>query len=131
MLGAMVAVAGLAIAGGLAQAAGESRPTALRRLEMGQWELRPRPANAPVRRLCINDAWQLMQIEPAQASCRRFVVADAPDEVAATFNCAQAGSARTDLRVENARLVQIRSQGVARGAPFELSLEGRRVGACP
>ena len=125
-LGAMVLIMGSA----WASAAGSPPPTALRKLETGQWELRLRGEDAPPRRLCVADMWQLMQVQHPQAGCSRFVVSDEPDAVAVSYDCATAGNGRTDLRVENPRLIQIRSQGIARGAPFELSLEGRRIGAC-
>lgn len=114
-----------------ASAAGNAPPpAALRKLEAGQWELRERAADGATRRMCVADIWQLMQVQHPQNGCSRFVVSDEPDAVAVTYDCARAGNGRTDLRVETNRLVQIRSQGIARGAPFALSLEGRRIGAC-
>lgn len=125
-LGAMILMTGSA----WASAAGNPPPAALRKLEAGQWELRSRAPEDATRRVCIADLWQLMQLRHPQGGCSRFVVSDESDEVAMTYDCAGAGNGRTDLRVENPRLIQIRSQGIAGGAPFELSLEGRRIGAC-
>jgi len=114
-----------------ASAAGDATPAALRLIEPGQWELRERPVRqGPGRRLCVAHAWQLMQIEHPQPACGRFVVRDDPGAVAVTYDCGRTGNGRTDLRVESPRLVQIRSQGVSRGLPFDLALEGRRIGAC-
>jgi hypothetical protein len=47
-----------------------------------------------------------------------------------SYQCIGAGKGRTDIRVETPRLVQIDAQGIADGAPFALSLEGRRTGDC-
>lgn len=104
---------------------------ALAKLETGEWELRVRddPA-APVRKLCVQDPQQLLAPQPGAMDCKRFVVRDVPMAVTVTYDCGGRGSARTDLRVETPRLVQIGSQGVADGAPYEQRLEGRRVGAC-
>ena len=40
------------------------------------------------------------------------------------------GYGRTSIRLETDRLVQIRTQGIADGLPFEYSAEARRVGDC-
>ncbi len=125
-----LAIMGLLTVSGWASAAGDATPAALKLLEPGQWELRARPARTEAWRMCVANAWQLMQVEHQGTGCKRFVVRDQPNTVAATYDCAGAGSGRTDLRVENPRLVQIRSQGISRGAPFDLALEGRRIGTC-
>jgi len=107
---------------------------ALRGLEKGQWELRERGAEArkaPAKRICISDPAQLLQVKHDRArNCRRFVVSDTGNHAIVTYDCNGAGSGRTDLRVETPRLVQIDAQGVADGAPFAMSIEGRRTGDC-
>lgn len=109
-------------------------PVALRALEPGEWELRGRGEEAETRRLCVTDLRQLLQLRhhpvQGQALCRSFTISDSPQAITVTYDCAAAGNGRTDLRVETARLVQIRSQGVADGAPFAFAAEGRRIGAC-
>ncbi len=107
---------------------------ALRGLEKGQWELRerapaPRPST-PARRICVHDPAQLLQVQHGDTACRKFVIADAPDRAVVSYQCNGAGKGRTDIRVETPRLVQIDAQGIAGGAPFALSLEGRRTGDC-
>jgi len=107
--------------------------TALRQLEKGQWELRERGASrsqAPRERICVGDPSQLLQVQHKAGGCSRFVVADTADHAVITYQCPSRGNGRTDLRVETPRLVQIDSQGVSDGAPFALSLEGRRTGDC-
>ncbi|MDO7834064.1 hypothetical protein Q4610_03310 [Sphingobium sp. HBC34] len=133
----MAAWAGVGVGAGAATAtgsAGTSAPVALRMLEPGQWELRGRGEGAETRRLCVTDLRQLLQLRhnqgQRQALCRSFTISDSPHAVSVTYDCAAAGNGRTDLRVETARLVQIRSQGVADGAPFAFAAEGRRIGAC-
>ncbi len=111
----------------LAQATGFD---ALTTLEHGEWELKERGTTELPRRLCIGDASQLLQPKHLGRACKRFVLENNPNNVAVTYDCAQAGQGRTALRVETARLVQIDSQGVSGGSPFALTLEGRRVGAC-
>lgn len=105
---------------------------ALSGVERGQWELRDRDAgrNAEPRRICVNDPSQLLQLKHEKTACRRFVVADVQNRATVTYQCNGSGNGRTDVRVETPRLVQIESQGVADGAPFSLSVEGRRTGDC-
>jgi hypothetical protein len=105
----------------------------LKGLEPGEWELRERGAEADRgerRRLCLADLRQLIQIRHARNSCKRLTVDETPDRLSVSYNCGGAGGGRTDLRIETSRLVQIRSQGVAQGAPFSFEMEGRRLGAC-
>lgn len=111
-----------------------SRMTALRQLEKGQWELRERGARQPSarpHRVCVGDPSQLLQVKHGDGGCSRFVIADTADHAVVSYQCEGRGNGRTDLRVETPRLVQIDSQGVANGAPFAVSIEGRRTGDCP
>ncbi|WP_298400193.1 hypothetical protein [Sphingobium sp.] len=105
-------------------------PAALRTLEPGEWELRGRGEGAETQKLCVTDLRQLLQVRHGRTLCHSFTVSDSPNAVSVTYDCAAAGTGRTDLRIETTRLVQIRSQGVADGAPFAFAAEGRRVGAC-
>ena len=46
---------------------------------------------------------------------------------------ARALSSRRNCRnasIETGRLIKLETQGIAGGAPFDLSYEGRRLGAC-
>jgi hypothetical protein len=81
-------------------------------------------------RLCVASPAQLLQIRHRGNVCKSFTVADAGNVAVVTYDCGAAGGGRTDLRVETTRLVQIHSQGIEGGAPFDLSIEGRRVGDC-
>ena len=99
-------------------------------LEPGQWELKVRGDQGAARKICVSNPWQLMQIEHPRNSCRRFIVSQNSREVIVTYDCADAGNGRTDLRVETSRLAQIHSQGISESAPFAYSVEARRVGSC-
>ena len=118
------------MAGGAIAASSTPLPGALRSVETGEWELRGRGEGAETRRICVSDARQLLQVQHGRALCPAFVVSDSPNSLSVTYDCAAAGNGRTDIRVETARLVQLRSQGIANGAPFAFSAEGRRVGVC-
>ncbi|MGE4323262.1 MAG: DUF3617 domain-containing protein [Sphingobium sp.] len=129
--GALLAGVVLTIWAGPAGAVQAPALAALQKLEPGEWELRARGEDAETRKICMRDPRQLLQIRHARRNCKRFVIRDAPDALAVTYDCGAAGNGRTDLRVETSRLVQIRSQGVADSAPFAFAMEGRRTGACP
>lgn len=107
--------------------------TALRQLEKGQWELRERGTGRtepPRQRICVGDPAQLLRAGRGNAECDQFVVSDSAHRAVVTYQCKGKGSGRTDLRVETPRLVQIQSQGVSDGAPFDVQLEARRTGDC-
>ncbi|HKY81536.1 MAG TPA: DUF3617 family protein [Sphingobium sp.] len=105
----------------------------LKGLEPGEWELRERGAEGEpgaVRKLCLADLRQLIQIRHPRAACKGLTVDDSARRLSVSYDCGGSGGGRTDLRIETPRLVQIRSQGVAEGAPFSFAMEGRRIGAC-
>ena len=102
-------------------------------LEPGEWELRDRgeeSGKGDVSRICLTDIRQLIQLRHGRNSCKRLTVEEAAKRLVVSYECGGAGTGRTDLRMETPRLVQIQSQGIAGGAPFSFSMEGRRVGAC-
>ena len=47
------------------------------------------------------------------------------------YTCRGRGYGRTHIRRETGRLVQIESQGIVDGLPFDFVAEGRRIGECP
>ncbi|UZW55056.1 hypothetical protein NUH86_16530 [Sphingobium sp. JS3065] len=123
------ALATMMATGSAVQAAAPS-PRLPKGLEAGQWELRERGPDGAVRKLCVAHLNQLLQSRHAGHSCKSFTVSETPNRLVVTYECGAAGNGRTDLRTETARLVQIRSQGIADGAPFAFALEGRWLGAC-
>jgi hypothetical protein len=98
-------------------------------LDDGKWEVRPRDGSA-VRRLCVQSGLELIQLQHGQSNCSRFVVEDDATSVTVQYTCRGNGYGRTTVRRETASLVQIDSQGIAGGLPFQFSAEARRVGAC-
>ena len=98
-------------------------------LDDGKWEVRPRDGGA-VRRLCVQSGLELIQLQHGQADCSRFVVEDGAQAVTVQYTCRGNGYGRTSVRRETNSLVQIDSQGISGGLPFQFSAEARRVGAC-
>lgn len=101
----------------------------LDQLESGRWEMRERTGTPP-RRLCVASGRHLIQLRHPGANCDSFVVEDGPVQVVVQYTCQGRGYGRTRVRRETDRLVQIDSQGIADGLPFDFSVEARRVGEC-
>jgi len=126
---AMIA-AGLYAIGLLTPAAAQGPSLAmLSGLDDGQWEVRYRDGTAP-RKLCVRSGLELIQLQHADSGCSRFVVEDGANAVTVQYTCRGNGYGRTSVRRESNSLVQIDSQGIAGGLPFQFSAEARKVGAC-
>lgn len=119
-----------AVALGVPAAAQAPSLIMLDQLEQGQWQLVDRDGMAPARSICLGDARQFIQLRHERQQCTRFVVEDSPSSVTVSYSCVGTGHGRTTIRRETNRLVQIETQGVARGAPFSMAFEGRRTGVC-
>jgi hypothetical protein len=102
----------------------------LNELPSGRWDLRMRD-NGPVLRLCIGDRLRLIQVRHPDQACDRLVVEDTARAVTVQYTCRGRGYGRTRIRMETPQLIQLDTQGIADGLPFEFSAEGRRVGECP
>ena len=102
----------------------------LDKIDPGMWEVRVRDAAHTVRRLCLETGRPLIQIKHPNSLCRSFVVRDESRFVTVHYTCPGTGYGRTQIRLESAQLVQIDSQGIADGFPFDFTAEARRVGVC-
>ena len=98
-------------------------------LDSGEWELKFRNGDES-RRICLRSGRELIQIRHSEPGCSRFVVEDGASEVTVQYTCRGNGYGRTNLRRETSRLVQLESQGIADGLPFQFEAEARRVGNC-
>lgn len=101
----------------------------LDQLAGGRWELREHATSQP-QRLCVPSGRRLIQLRHPGAPCDTFVVEDGPVQVVVQYTCQGRGYGRTRIRRETNRLVQIDSQGIADGLPFDFSVEARQVGDC-
>lgn len=121
----VVFLLGLAPANGGGQSLGM-----LDALDAGNWELRVRGEGGAPQRICIDHGRKLIQLRHQADMCDRFVVQDGANEVTVQYTCRGRGYGRTHIRRETSRLVQIDSQGIAKGLPFEFTAEARRIGDC-
>lgn len=121
LVGAAVAAPVAAQAPGLAM---------LQTLERGQWRLVTRDGSSAPASICLGDPRQLLQTAHMGARCTLFTVNDTPSSVTVSYDCGAAGNGSTTVRRETSRLVQVETQGIARGAPFSEAFEARHSGAC-
>lgn len=99
-------------------------------LQPGQWEVRDRDLAGGRSRICIESGRRLIQIRHMREACRSFTVQDTADAVTVHYTCPGNGYGQTSVRYESAQLVQLETQGIAQGLPFNFRAEVRRVGTC-
>lgn len=99
-------------------------------LAPGRWELRWRGEPGRVERLCLGDRRRLVQLRHPNLPCDRIILEDGPSSITVQYICRGRGYGRTHIRRENGQLIQLETQGIADGLPFEMVAEGRRVGEC-
>ena len=124
-LGAGMSVVGLT-GTGIAQTA---RLAMLDGLTKGEWTVRYRDGSSS-KRICVRTGRELIQLQHGDPNCSRFVVEDAAAEVTVQYTCPGNGYGRTSIRRETGGLVQLESQGIADGLPFQFTAEARRTGTC-
>jgi invasion protein IalB len=98
-------------------------------LTKGEWTIKHRDGSAD-RKVCVRTGQELIQLRHSESGCSQFVVEDAAARVTVQYTCPGNGYGRTSIRRETPALVQIESQGIAGGLPFQFAAEARRTGAC-
>ena len=127
-LWAVAATAGVVLA---SPAGGQRSSLAmLDQLAPGRWEVRLRDASRRTYPICIDTGRKFIQLRHEALTCDRLVVDDRPDLVTVQYTCRGRGYGRTTIRRETSRLVQIETQGIADGLPFEFAAEARHAGTC-
>lgn len=101
----------------------------LGRLAKGEWTIKHRDGS-PDRKICVRSGQELIQLRHADTGCSQFVIEDAVARVTVQYTCPNNGFGRTNIRRETGSLVQIESQGIAGGLPFQLTAEARHTGRC-
>lgn len=131
-IGLRIAVGCALVAAGFAVPLAAQRPalTMLDQIEPGRWEFHERGSSRVVDRLCVSSARQFIQLRHQQDSCERLIIADGPAEVTVQYTCRGHGYGLTRIRRETSQLIQLDTQGIADGLPFDFAMEARRTGAC-
>ena len=128
-VGMAAAVGMVALGLALPVAAQSDSLSMLAGLSKGEWTIKHRDGSAD-RKICVKSGQELIQLRHDDSDCSRFVVEDALSKVTVQYTCPGNGYGRTNIRKETGGLVQIESQGIASGLPFEFAAEGRRTGTC-
>jgi hypothetical protein len=127
---ALLVVAGASLLPTMSQAVAQPRGLAmLDGLVKGEWTVKHRDGS-PDRKLCVRSGQELIQLRHAGGGCSQFVIEDAEAKVTVQYTCPNNGFGRTNIRRETASLVQLESQGIAGGLPFQFTAEARRTGSC-
>jgi len=98
-------------------------------LAKGEWTIKYRDGSAD-RKICVRTGQELIQLRHRDAGCNQFVVEDGMAKVTVQYTCPGNGYGRTSIRREAPALVQLESQGIHDGMPFQLLAEARRSGTC-
>lgn len=126
-LGGLLAGAALWFAApGLAQGNGLAM---LSTLTKGEWTIKQR-GGVSDRKICVRTGAELIQLKHREPGCNQFVVEDGAARVTVQYTCPGNGYGRTSIRRETGSLVQLESQGIHDGTPFQFIAEARRTGTC-
>lgn len=126
----MIAAVGMVLLGlALPAAAQSDKLSMLTGLSKGEWTIKHRDGTAD-RKICVKSGRELIQLRHKEPDCSRFVVEDAKSKITIQYTCPGNGYGRTNIRKETGELVQIESQGIASGLPFQFAAEARRTGSC-
>lgn len=98
-------------------------------LTKGEWTIKFRDG-APDRKICLRSGQELIQLRHRESGCNQFVVEDGAAKVTVQYTCPGNGYGRTSIRRETPALVQLESQGIEGGLPFQFVAEARRTGSC-
>ena len=128
-IGIIAALGMIALGFALPAAAQSDGLAMLSGLSKGEWTIKHRDGTAD-RKICIRTGQELIQLRHTDSGCSRFVVEDADSRVTVQYTCPGNGYGRTNIRKETGALVQIESQGIASGLPFQFAAEARRTGSC-
>lgn len=118
------------IAATSAMASGKSAPLEmLNRIQPGLWELRDH-GSTNRQTICIQTGRSFIQLRHPKNQCSSLILEDSPQAITVQYSCRATGNGRTRIRFERPTLVQIESQGIHSGLPFEIHAEARRLGDC-
>ena len=128
-IGIAAAVGMMALGLALPAAAQSDSLAMLEGLAKGEWTIKHRDGSVD-RKICVKSGRELIQLRHTEPDCSRFVVEDASSKITVQYTCPGNGYGRTNIRKETGGLVQIESQGIASGLPFQFAAEARHTGSC-
>ena len=94
----------------------------------GLWEVSGH--GAPVR-LCVPDPLVLAAYEHRSLNCTRTVIRGDGHSAVVSYSCAGGGFGQSQISVLTPRSLEIDTQGISRGEPYNYLLNAHRIGDCP
>lgn len=107
----------------------QGQQSTLSALSPGEWSIKAR-GGRELRKVCVRNGQELIKIRHARSNCTTRVLRDNGKTTTIRYTCPGNGYGETTITRETGRLVQIRSQGIEGGSPFDFSAEARRIGSC-
>ena len=120
--------AAVAAAGGGSER--QASPRVLAPIEGGLWEVTQLGSEAKPRRLCLRDVSVLAQYEHMGRECTRITVNEGGKKALMRYTCTAGGFGTSEFEVVTPRSINIKTQGIKDGYPFNRTLLARRAGAC-
>jgi hypothetical protein len=122
---AMAVVAG-GMMGSMAAAQG---PAVLGSIMPGEWQVREAGPGGEVRRLCVVQPAELLQIRHGPGTCTRTVLTASSRSTTVSYAC-PSGTGRTTLTLTGVGEAHIQTQGLVGGQPFDTEYDARLIGRC-
>lgn len=118
----------LALSAAALGVAAAAAPSVLATAEGGLWEV-TRSGAQPVR-VCAPNPALLAQFEHRGTNCTREVIRDSASSATLTYSCPGGGFGRSTLTLVTPRSLRVETQGISGNAPFNYTLQARRIGDC-
>lgn len=96
--------------------------------EPGLWEISR--SGSPAVKLCVANTAMLAQFEHRNSRCSRNVIRDNGSAATVHYTCPGGDFGQSDLRLVTPRSLSIQTQGISAGAPFQYTIQARRIGNC-
>ena len=109
--------------------AAAAAPSLFSQAQPGLWQVER--SGAPAVKLCVPNTSALAQFEHRKASCTRTVIRDSGSVARIRYTCAGGGFGQSEVTLLTPRSLRIQTQGISANAPFNYTLQARRLGDCP
>lgn len=96
--------------------------------EPGLWEI-SRTGSQP-EKLCIANTAMLAQFEHRNSRCSRTIIRDSGSAATVHYTCPGGDFGQSDLKLITPRSLSIQTQGISGNAPFNYTIQARRLGNC-